>query len=86
MKKIITILSIILLISCNDVKFNTVNEIKKIKIGQSINEVKYLLGEPYNIGIENGYDLYYFRYETGNSRNTFEITFKDDIVVDFESY
>lgn len=79
-------LAVLFLVSCNDCKENTANDVRKIKVGMSTNEVKYLLGEPRRIEIQNGYEEWYFRYEGHLSVNTFEITIVNYKVIDFESY
>ena len=86
MKKVFLLLAVLFLVSCNDCKENTANDVRKIKVGMSTNEVKYLLGEPKRIEIQNGYEEWYFRYESHFSVNTFEITIVNFKVIDFESY
>ncbi len=86
MKKVFLLLAVLFLVSCNDCKENTANDVRKIKVGMSTNEVKYLLGEPRKISIQNGYEEWYFRYEDEIYRNTFEITIVNFKVIDFESY
>ena len=86
MKKVFLLLAVLFLVSCNDCKNNTANDVRKIKVGMSTNEVKYLLGEPKRIDIQNGYEEWYFRYEGQLSVNTFEITIINYKVIDFESF
>ena len=86
MKKIFLLLVVLFLVSCNDCKENTANDVRKIKVGMSTNEVKYLLGEPRRIGIQNGYEEWYFRYEGQLSVNTFDIIIINSKVSDFNTY
>ena len=86
MKKVFLLLAVLFLVSCNGFKVNTTNDVRKIKVGMSTNEVKYLLGEPKRIDIQNGYEEWYFRYEDKMYKNTFEVTIVNYKVIDFESY
>ena len=73
-------------ISCDENKLNTVSDIQKIKVGMSENEVKYFLGEPRDIEIQNGYKELSFRYETENYRHWFNVIIMNGKVNDFETY
>lgn len=86
MKKVFLLLAVLFFVSCNDLKENTGNDVRKIKVGMSTNEVKYLLGEPRRIEIQNGYEEWYFSYEGMFYRNTFEIIVINNKVNDFNSY
>ena len=88
MKKFILLLTIAFtLLSCNiGYKDNTANDVRKIRVGMSTNEVKYLLDEPRRIEVQNGYEEWYFRYEGKLSVNTFVITVIDNKVSDFQTY
>ena len=78
-------LAVLFLVSCNDCKENTANDVRKIKVGMSTNEVKYLLGEPRKIEIQNGYEEWYFCYDDEIYGNIFEITIVNYKVIDFET-
>lgn len=86
MKKVFLLLAVLFFVSCYDFKENTANDVRKIKVGMSTNEVKYLLGEPRRIEVQNGYEEWYFRYDDKIYRNTFEIIIINNKVNDFTSY
>ncbi len=86
MKKVFILLIVFFFLSCNDSKENTINDMRKIKVGMNTNEVKYLLGEPKRIDVQNGYEEWYFRYNVNLSVNTFQIIVVNNKVSDFSSY
>lgn len=85
MKKLLILLLAVLAISCNP----DVEKVKQVKVGMSTNELKYLLGEPWDIEIHNGYEEWYFTYSYGgmNGHNdSFQVTIQNSKVTDFYSY
>lgn len=92
MKKILLLLVILyILVSCNSFQENKVGDVKKVRVGMSVNELKYILHEPYYISVDNGHDEYYFRYESGETamsglHKTFMVYIVKDTVNDFISY
>jgi hypothetical protein len=52
----------------------------------SENEVKYLLGEPIDVEIDNGSEKWLFRYQTQYNKNSFKVTFVNNEVFDYLSY
>ena len=87
MKKLILFCTILfLLTSCDKTRVNTVSDIQKIKEGMTENEVKYLLGEPKDIEIENGYKELEFLYETESYRHRFNVYIVNGKVNNFETY
>jgi outer membrane protein assembly factor BamE (lipoprotein component of BamABCDE complex) len=87
MKKIIFLFLVSLMfLSCNESKINSVSDVRKIKVGMSENEVKYLLGEPIDVEIDNGSEKWLFRYQTQYYRNSFKVTFVNNEVFDYLSY
>lgn len=84
MKKLLLILLTVLAMSCNV----DVEKVKQVKVGMSTNELKYLLGEPWNVEVNNGYEEWYFTYSNGmnGGNNGFKVTIQDSKVADFYSY
>ena len=86
MKKIILFCTILFVFSsCDGTKTNTISDIEKIKVGMSENEVKYLLGEPEDVKIQNGYKILRFNYQSKSYTNWFYIYIAKDKVYNFES-
>ena len=64
MKRLVLLfLLVISLVSCGTRDSNTANDIRKVKVGISSNELKYLLGEPINIKIETDYEIWRFIFD-----------------------
>lgn len=84
MKNLIFILlASIFLISCN----KSIEDVRKVKKGISVNELKYIMGEPKNIEINPGNETWTFYYDGGARRlNGLVTIIKDEKVVDFYSY
>jgi len=82
MKKLLLILLAVLVISCNP----DIEQVKKVKVGISTNELKYLLGEPFDIEIHNGYEEWYFVYSVNGHNDGFKVTVENSKVADFYSY
>ncbi len=74
------------LTSC-DPAVKTIDEVRQVKIGLTQIEVLYLLGEPYEIDIEVGYEEWKYRIET-DSRfyNTFVITIQKEKVTKYTTH
>ena len=71
--------------SCS--KTVTRDDVRKIKIGMSGNELKYIMGEPWDIEINNGYEEWRFTYDRGmNSATTLRVTMVNDKLNDSMSY
>lgn len=86
MKKTFLLCVMVLIVSCNDINIIEMDKIKQVKVGISTNEMKYLLGEPYDIEINNGYEEWYFRYRVCGHKNTFNVRVQNSKVIDFQSY
>ncbi len=82
MKKLLLILLAVIAISCNP----DVSQVKKVKVGISTNELQYLLGEPFDIEVNNGYEYWYFNYSYNGHNDGFKVTVQNSKVVDFYSY
>lgn len=87
MKNLLIILVLIIgLTSCgsND---KTVDELRVIEIGHTQIEVLHLLGEPFKVELEVGYEVWKYRIEN-NSRfyDIFSITIKDKKVTKYTTY
>ena len=72
----------VIAISCNP----DVSQVKKVKVGISTNELQYLLGEPFDIEVNNGYESWYFMYSCNGNNDGFNVTVQNSKVVDFYSY
>jgi hypothetical protein len=85
MKKLFCILLITTLISCT----KTADDVRKIKVGMSGNELKYIMGEPSDMKIGNGKEVWRFRYSPKHFSvrdNWVSIEIVNDKIVDFTSY
>lgn len=82
MKKLLLILLAVFVVSCNP----DVEQVRKVKNGISTNELKYLIGEPWDIEIHNGYEEWYFTYSSNGRNNGFVVTVQSSKVTDFYSY
>ncbi len=83
MKNIVILLVCALFLSCNS---KTYEDAKKVKVGMSTNELKYIMGEPWDIEINNNYDELWFLYDSGSHRNNLKVIIVNNKVYDFESY
>jgi outer membrane protein assembly factor BamE (lipoprotein component of BamABCDE complex) len=82
MKKILILLLAVFAISCNP----DISQVQKVKTGMSTNELKYLLGEPFDIEVHNGYEDWYFNYIYNGHNDGFMVTVQNSKVTDFYSY
>lgn len=85
MKKIIFILlASLLLASCR----KSTEDVRKVKIGISANELKYIMGEPHTIRVQNGLEEWFYSYSGGTfgKTNGLSVEIKSDKVTNFESY
>lgn len=86
MKKLILI-CFLFFISCDKTKVNSISDVQKIKVGMSENEVKYILGEPRDVEIQNGYTELDFIYEAGGVYNHwFNVMIVNGKVNNFQTY
>jgi hypothetical protein len=84
MKKLFAIILVFLLISCSD---KTVEDVRQVKKGISVKELKYIMGEPNDVEIYPSYEQWEFYYDGGGrSLNGFVVIIYDDKVTDFYSY
>ena len=73
------------MISCKNIK--TIDELRQIEVGQTQIEVLYLLGEPFEVELEVGYEEWEYRVESkGRYYNSFIITIVNEEVTSFRSY
>lgn len=84
MRKIILLFVFFIVLSCG--KINNLEDVRQIKTGMSVNEVKYFLGEPEIVDVENGYEEWQFEYRGDYYNNTFVITIVNEKVYDFRTY
>jgi len=85
MKNILIILISLLIISCS----KNASDVRQIKAGISTNELKYIMGEPREIRVQNGHEKWYFHYNTNgimSVQETLVVTISDDKIITFESY
>lgn len=84
MKKILLILSLIfVLFSCNT---KDVEDVRQVKIGMSINELKYVMGKPFAIDIQPNVENWYFTYFSDGYKQGLRVDIQNGKVVDFYSY
>lgn len=83
MKKLLLIITIaIFAISCS----RSLEEVRQVKIGMSANELKYIMGDPFTIHVEPGYETWYFSYSANGYKQHLSVTMVKDTVKDFYSY
>jgi outer membrane protein assembly factor BamE (lipoprotein component of BamABCDE complex) len=86
MKKIIFILlASLLLASCQ----KTADDVRKVKVGISTNDLKYVMGEPHTIRVQNGLEEWFYTYQSEgffSKRSGLNVEIKNDKVTNFESY
>jgi len=87
MKRLVLLfLLLISLVSCGTRDINTVSNVRKVKVGISTNELKYLLGEPKNISIETDYEKWTYTYDVNKVViNCFDVYIVNDKVESFTS-
>jgi outer membrane protein assembly factor BamE (lipoprotein component of BamABCDE complex) len=74
------------LTSC-DPAVKTIDDVRQVKVGSTQIEVLYLLGEPYEIDLEVGYEEWKYRLETDSRyHNTFTITITNEKVTNYTTY
>lgn len=86
MKKYLFILLIsTLLMSCG----KDASDARQVKPGISTKELKYIMGEPREIRIQDGHEEWYFHYNTNgvmSVQETLVVTIVNDKVTTFDSY
>jgi len=86
MKKYLFILLIsTLLISCG----KNASDVRQVKSGISTKELKYIMGEPREVLIQNGKEEWYFNYYNSGVlgvKETLMVTIVNDKVITFMSY
>ena len=83
MKKILLLLLLIILSSCNR---PSINQARQVKIGINTNELKYLMGEPYDIEFDSNGEKWYFVYRVDCHDDYMRVNVVNDRVTDFISY
>jgi len=83
MKKLFFIFLLLLAVSCSYKKFD---DVRKVKKNISTAELKLIMGEPYDVEIEPGYEEWTFYYDGGRKLNEFIVVIKSDTVTNFYSY
>jgi len=85
MKKLLIIFISLLIVSCT----KDASDARQVKVGISTKELKYIMGEPREIRIQNGHERWYFNYNANGTLSpteTLEVTIISDKITDFESY
>lgn len=86
MKKLLAVFLIsILLVSCQ----KGFEDVRKVKVGISANELKYIMGEPRTIDVQNGSEEWSYQYSSHgmlSPTNTLYVTVVNDKVTNFKSY
>jgi len=84
MKKLfICLILSIVLFGCNT---KGPNDVRMVKIGASISELKYIMGEPWSVEINRDTETWYFSYRSNGHNEGLHVTIKDGKVADFYSY
>lgn len=84
-KLLIVLLAVTLFTSCR----KSIEDVRKVKIGISANELKYIMGEPHTIRVQNGLEEWFYSYDSGGTfgrKNGLSVQIKSDKVTNFESY
>jgi len=82
-KRILLFLVVILtLVACNRKR---VEDARRIKIGQSIIEVKYIMGEPIEIQVDDDGEQWKYHYYCDDRMMWMTIKIKNDKVISFKS-
>jgi len=82
-KHILLFLVVILtLVACNKKR---VEDARRIQIGQSTIEVKYLMGEPFKVQVDDDGEVWYYNYFYGDRRMRMYIKIKNGKVTSFKS-
>lgn len=85
MKKILISFICLLFVSCS----KDAEDARQVKVGISTKELKYIMGEPREIRIQNGHEIWYFHYNTNgiiSPQETLIVTIVNDKITYFESY
>ena len=64
MKKILLLVSLLFLLGCADV---TTEQISKLKVGMSLNQLNCIMGDPDNIDFSTDENTYRYLYRSGSS-------------------
>ena len=84
-KLLITCLALIFLSSC----YHDIEDVRKVKIGISTNDLKYVMGEPHTIRVQNGLEEWFYAYKSDGvfgKTSGLNVEIKNDKVTNFESY
>lgn len=84
MKKILFIfLFPLVMLSC----YKSVSDARQVKVGMSGNELKYIMGEPTEIKVYPGREVWSFDYCDGNNTlERMEIVIANDKIITFTTY
>ena len=85
MRQLLTIILILaaLLTSCNS---KSIDEVRKVKVGMSGNELKYIMGEPYIVEVNSDDEEWYFNYCMNSRKMGIAVHIEKDRIVSFYSY
>lgn len=66
---------------------HTIEDVRKINLGDSTEKLTLILGEPYRIEIQSGYEEWYYRYYTKNTNMVgLVIDIQNNKVINLNSY
>lgn len=85
MKNTLILFIFLLFASCS----KNASDARQVKVGISTKELKYIMGEPREIRVQNGHEVWYFHYNTNgvmSVQETLIVTIVNDKITYFESY
>ena len=83
MKKIISLICVLILFSCAS---HDVEDVRMVKPGMSERELKYYMGEPWQVEIDSGEEEWYFEYMSGSYKQYLVVTIVNGKVESYYSY
>jgi len=85
MKKLLVLLIVLTLSSCN---YNSIDDVRKIKKGMSISDLEQVMGEPFSVEVNSDNEEWYFSYSESRlgRKDHIQVVIINDTVVDFMSY
>ena len=87
LKIILVILVLISLTSCieSDYYNASLDDIRKVRINMSTDELLQIVGKPRYIDFDNGNEVWTFPFENGHKRSFLEVNVFNDTVIGFKS-
>ena len=87
MFKIILIIVVSLSLTCCDIDYHTssLDDVRRIRIDMSTDELLQIMGKPRYIDFDNGDEVWSFYFTNGNSHSRLEVNVFNDTVIGFKS-